>query len=233
MGTAGGPHGEPADTGPDGAGADGAAVVRRRRGAALEHSILEAAWKELAEVGYARLTMEGVAARAHTGKQVLYRRWSGRAELVIAAIRQHTGSILDDIPDTGALRGDTLAVLRRMVERQREVGNDVFHGLMAELPAIDAQQFTVLGGVMREILRRAAVRGEIGPGPMPARVATVPVDLLRHQMFLTAGEPVGEQVLAELVDEIFLPLVRVYADANADSAAPPVGRERAAGRSGR
>jgi AcrR family transcriptional regulator len=195
-----------------------AAGARRRRGAALEQSILEAAWKELAEVGYPHLTMEGVAARAHTGKQVLYRRWSGRAELVVAAMRQHTGSILDDIPDTGGLRGDTFAVLHRMVERQREVGTEVFHGLLAELPTLNPEQFTILGGVMVQILRRAAARGEIGPGPVPARVATVPTDLLRHQLLLTGDQPVSEQVVTEIVDEIFLPLVHVHADATAPAA---------------
>lgn len=36
----------------------------RRRGEVLENDILQAVWDELAEVGYTRLTMEGVAARA-------------------------------------------------------------------------------------------------------------------------------------------------------------------------
>ena len=206
----------------DGNNGEAPGTARRRRGPALEHSILEAAWDELSEVGYPRLTMEGVAARAHTGKQVLYRRWPSRAELVVAAIREHTGSILDVVPDTGSLRGDMLAVLHRMIERQREIGSDAFHGLMAELPALAPQLFTILGGAMREILRRAAARGEIGPGPVPARVATVAVDLLRHQLQLTAQHPVSEQVVHEILDEVFLPLVHVHADAPAP--APARGR---------
>ena len=36
----------------------------RRRGPGLEAAILEAAWEELTEAGYAALTMESVAARA-------------------------------------------------------------------------------------------------------------------------------------------------------------------------
>ncbi|HET6742594.1 MAG TPA: helix-turn-helix domain-containing protein, partial [Kribbella sp.] len=55
---------------------------KRGRGAELEAVLLDAAWAELMESGYARLTMEAVAARAQTGKQVLYRRWRNRAELV-------------------------------------------------------------------------------------------------------------------------------------------------------
>ena len=48
-------------------------TAQRRRGPELEAALLDAVWWELAETGYARLTMEGVAARANTGKQVLYR----------------------------------------------------------------------------------------------------------------------------------------------------------------
>src|ERR671937_754114 len=58
------------------------ALRTRRRGAALEAAILDATWTELAAVGYERLSMEGVAARAGTSKAVLYRRWPNRADLL-------------------------------------------------------------------------------------------------------------------------------------------------------
>jgi AcrR family transcriptional regulator len=180
---------------------------QRRRGAALEASILEAAWRELAEVGYARLTMEGVAARAHTGKQVIYRRWPNRAELAVAAMRHNTGSIVDDIPDTGDLRGDVLAVLGRMAQRQREIGPDLIHGLLTEADEVDPAFFTIMGGVMETILRRAAARGEIAATPLPQRVVTLPADLLRHELLL-ARDPIPDRTLVEIVDEVFLPLVR-------------------------
>jgi hypothetical protein len=47
----------------------------RRRGDALEHALLDAAWDELQAVGYAGLTIEAVADRAGTSRAVLYRRW--------------------------------------------------------------------------------------------------------------------------------------------------------------
>src|SRR5580658_8726409 len=61
----------------------------RRRGAALEHALLDAAWAELQDVGYAALTIEAVADRAGTSRAVLYRRWRNRPELVIAAMCRH------------------------------------------------------------------------------------------------------------------------------------------------
>ena len=183
---------------------------RRRRGAALEATILEAVWEELAAVGYSRLSMEGVAARARTGKQVLYRRWRNRAELVIAAMRHNTGSIADQIPDTGELRGDVLAVLRHMAQRQRDIGADVIHGLMAEASDLDPRFFTIMAGVMTTVLKRAAERGEIATADLSPRVITLPGDLLRHEMLLTR-RPISDRTLTEIVDDVFLPLLHATA----------------------
>jgi AcrR family transcriptional regulator len=192
---------------------------QRRRGSELESTILAAAWAELAEVGYARLTMERVAARAHTGKQVLYRRWRGRPDLVVAAIRGHTGSVVDDLPDTGDLRGDVLAVLRRLAARQDNVGSDVIHGLMAEAPDLDPQFLTAMTDVMTRLVTRAVARGEVDQVPRP-RVLSVPVTLLRNELLLTR-EPVAEATLVEIVDEVFLPLVRVAQSRSTGSESTP------------
>ncbi|MGI5232078.1 TetR/AcrR family transcriptional regulator [Actinoallomurus iriomotensis] len=185
---------------------DDAPAVRRRRGSELEAAILRATWEELGAVGYMNLTMEGVADRARTGKQVLYRRWRNRAELVLAAMRSRVVSIADDVPDTGELRGDVLAVLDRMARRYDDVGPDVVHGLMAEARDLDPVFFSIMTGVMETILRRAADRGEIRPGAVGRRITTLPADLLRHEMLLTSA-PVPESTLVEIVDDVFLPLV--------------------------
>src|ERR1700742_559320 len=62
---------------------------QRRRGEELEAALLDAAWDELVEAGFAKLTMESVAARAKTGVAVLYRRWPRKDDPVLAAIRVH------------------------------------------------------------------------------------------------------------------------------------------------
>ncbi|MFI9175942.1 TetR/AcrR family transcriptional regulator [Streptomyces lincolnensis] len=182
-------------------------MTTRRRGAALEADLLDAAWAELKAVGYSRLTMEGVAARARTGKQVLYRRWSTRADLVVAALRHHQGgSIGDRVPDTGSLRGDVLAVLRLMADRQREIGQDVVHGLLAEIGEQRVEVVGIMRNVMTTLLERAAERGEIPTAEVSPRIMNLPTDLVRHEIVLR-GEPVTERVLTEIVDEVFLPLV--------------------------
>ncbi|WP_427919968.1 TetR/AcrR family transcriptional regulator [Streptomyces sp. cg40] len=179
----------------------------RRRGAALEADILDAVWEELAEVGYSRLTMEGVAARARTGKQVLYRRWANRAELVKAALPHRTGFIVDQVPDTGELRADLLALLRLMIERQRQLGSDVLRGLLAEATDLDPKVFGIMHDILLTLLRRAAKRGEIPTADLPRRAVTVPADLLRYEM-VVSHEPVTDATLVEIVDDVYLPLLR-------------------------
>src|SRR6202044_2096505 len=89
---------------------------QRRRGEELEAALLDAAWDELAEAGFAKLTMESVAARAKTGVAVLYRRWANKDDLVIAALRHYGKTRPVWVPDTGTLRGDMLALLESVNE---------------------------------------------------------------------------------------------------------------------
>jgi len=60
---------------------------------------------------------------------------------------------------------------------------------------------------MQVILDRAAARGEIDPGRLSLRTASLPVDLVRHDLIMTQA-PVPDSTIVEIVDEIFLPLVR-------------------------
>jgi hypothetical protein len=58
------------------------------------------------------------------------------------------------------------------------------------------------------IVERAIARGELGPKKPPARVVSLPVDLLRHELLMTLG-PVAPQTITQIVDDVFLPLARV------------------------
>lgn len=185
----------------------------RRRGSALEDALLDAAWAELREAGYARLTMEGVARRAGTSRPVLARRWPTRPQLVIAALRRHRPMLSGEIPDTGNLRGDVLALLRQISARLAELGPDIFYGLAGEYfadpataPDFQAQVLHTGHEVMAAILKRAAGRGE-ARDDIPTRVATLPIDLLRHELLLRGLSPAGEHAITEIVDQVFLPLV--------------------------
>src|SRR5689334_10735904 len=86
---------------------------RRKRGAALEDAILDAAFDELSEVGYTAFSVEGVAARARTGKASIYRRWPTRAQLMLDALSAYLPTpekcgfpvtVTDDVSTADVLR---------------------------------------------------------------------------------------------------------------------------------
>lgn len=182
----------------------------RRRGPALENAILDAAWVELTTVGYRDLTMDGIARRAGTSKPVIYRRWPSRIDVVIAALRKRSGTLADRVPNSGSLREDVLSVLRHMTRRFSEIPPRARHGLIATAAAEASfgknPAAEVMPQVMREVLEHAVVRGEIPNARFSPRILRLPADLVRHEMMVTDA-PAPERVLAEIVDEIFLPLV--------------------------
>ncbi|KYF93183.1 TetR family transcriptional regulator [Sorangium cellulosum] len=192
---------------------DGVAA-ERRRGAVLELAILRAAAEELAEIGFPGLTMDGVARRAGTNKNAIYRRWPSRAALAVAAYRQLAADSAA-LPDTGSLRADALELLRGANRHWSSPLGDVLRGLLAGVggePELlrELQEASNDGGsaLWLSVLGRAVARGEAPPEALHPRVATAAVVLLRNE-FITRGAPsVPDSVLVEIVDEVYLPLIR-------------------------
>lgn len=88
-------------------------VSLRRRGAVLERAILDAALEQLSTVGWNGLTMEGVAARAQTGKAAVYRRWPSKEDLVADALQAGLPAF-DEAADHGSFREDLYRLGLRM-----------------------------------------------------------------------------------------------------------------------
>jgi len=188
---------------------------QRRRGEQLEAALLAAAWDELVEAGFARLTMESVAARAKTGVAVLYRRWHSKDDLVIAAIRHYGTAHPVEVPDTGSLRGDMIALLSSFSSTRvsfAAIVSAVFSGLLASTGLTPAQvREKILADRplhSDQIFARAHERGEIDLDRIPPAVLTMPFDLIRHDMLMTYKPIPPERVLA-IVDDLFMPLVAI------------------------
>ena len=185
----------------------------RRRGAVLDEAILRAAVDELTESGYAGLTMDRVAQRAGTNKNALYRRWPHRLALGIAAYRELTTTVQP--PDTGTLRGDVLEQLRRANQHWSSPLGAILRDLLAaaggasEFLAQLPEQSTDAGAATwLTILGRAVARGEASPEALHPRVATVAIVLLRNEYVLRGVPTAPDDVLVDIVDEVYLPLVR-------------------------
>jgi len=186
----------------------------RRRGPALEAAILDAAWDVLAEQGYPGFTYEAVAARAGTSRPVLYRRWPRHDDLLLATIDRYWSAHPIEVPDTGRLRDDAIGFLRnadvgrsrmitllsvRIMDYFRESGTSL-DDLRAAIGATDRPP------PFETIVARAVERGELTDRPRPPRVVNLPFDLYRHEVFMTM-RPVPDDVIHEIVEEVWLPLL--------------------------
>ncbi len=181
----------------------------RRRGVELEEAILQAAWEELMNVGYQNFTIEEVAIKAKTSKPVIYRRWTNREELILAAIQKNIPKPIEGIPNTGEIRNDVIIVLNRLNDLISKIGPETLHGLMSVLVDIPFSEILNMRrtNTMQTIIQHAIERGEIKEEKVSERIARLPVDLIRHEL-LTTYEPVSDNTIVEIVDDIFLPLIK-------------------------
>lgn len=189
-------------------------IATRRRGAALEQAILQAAWAELAEKGYAALTYESVAARARTGKHAVYRRWPTKEGLLLAVFAERGISAPRGTLDTGSLRGDVIAALRSANAAAGDIAAvfSVMVGLAFDDTTTTPAELRAMAlgdrpTAMYEIVERAQARGELPVVDIPPRILALPMDLFRHELLMTL-RPVPDGTIAEIVDDVFLPLLR-------------------------
>lgn len=101
-----------------------------RRSERSRRAIYDAALALVAEVGYPRTTIEGIAARAGVGKQTIYRWWGSKADVLLEAFLDlgdqaareagPAGGEPYAIPDTGDLAADLKAVLRATVDQLKD-----------------------------------------------------------------------------------------------------------------
>jgi AcrR family transcriptional regulator len=204
---------------PDAAATDPAADAApahatRRRGEVLERAIFAATLEQLATAGLARLTMEGVAEAAGTGKAALYRRWSDKEDLVFAAL----ASCLPDpasIPERGDLRGDLLAILGFYAQLYTMASGAAFRvvkeSALTERGRLQAMvRANVTGPAqarLRAALERAVQRGEARPLPAVDQTAAIGPALMSHYC-MTEAPAVPDGYVEHLVDQVLLPLLR-------------------------
>jgi AcrR family transcriptional regulator len=184
----------------------------RRRGRTLDDAILGAAWAELLDRGYADFTMDGVAKRAGTSRPVLSRRWQTRADLAVAAIGSYLQGNRISVPDLGSVRDELAMLLQKASEKGMRTVIRVLFSMRDYFvetdSSLDDLRNKLIGGSrpLDEVLQRGVRRGEIDPSKLTQRIASLPLDLLRHEVFMT-HKPVTKAVIAEMLDSIFLPLV--------------------------
>jgi AcrR family transcriptional regulator len=178
---------------------------RHGRSEAAREAVLQAADDLVAEIGYGRVTIEGIAARAGVAKQTIYRWWRSKTDILVDAFTADTDQELT-LPDTGALPTDLRAHLGELA-RFLEVSDAgaVFRALTGQ-----AQHDPELATRLRtEVLPRLRARDRVPFDRAAARgelPADTDIDLLIdrtvgpiHFRVLVTGEPVTPALLDTLV----------------------------------
>lgn len=179
-------------------------------------AICDATLALLAEVGYDRMSMDAVAARAHASKATIYRRWPGKRELVLEALSRRHGRP-EEPPDTGSLRADLVASLAAMARTADCDEGELMAGVlraMRQAPELGAcvrdQVVDRRREVIRAVVERAAARGELPPDVDHRARADLVHEVagaLWAQRVLVVGGAVDDAFIAHVTDDVLLPLL--------------------------
>jgi len=179
----------------------------RPRSAACDQAIVDAALEVFAAEGYDGFTIEAVAARAGVGKATVYRRYPGKAELIVRAVSCLTSAEVPE-PDTGTLRGDLAFVAHHLVHLlTRTIAGRCVPQLAVALRrsrALAREHRRFLAerrAVTRSVVERAMARGEVAPETDP----DVVTDLLVGPLFyrhLVSRAPLTDAYADEVVDSV-------------------------------
>ncbi|GAB7040591.1 MULTISPECIES: TetR/AcrR family transcriptional regulator [Catenuloplanes] len=170
-------------------------------------SILEAADDLLVERGYARLTIEGIAARAGVAKQTIYRWWPSKTDVLLEAFTTDAREALSP-PDTGELGTDLRLHLRGLATflTEHDAGA-VFRALHGEAQhdatlaaRLRAEHLSRQRELDRAPLERAVTRGDLPAGLDLDLLVDTLVGPIYYRVLVT-GDPVGAEFTDRLVDE--------------------------------
>lgn len=180
---------------------------RRRESSRL--AILDAALTLCREEGYAKLSVEAIAARAGASKQTIYRWWPSKGAVLLEALEQEVAGSAT-VPDTGDVVADMRTVVGNLVRRHADpnFGPHVA-ALIAESQqdralGLDALERFVRGrrAPLVERLRRAQQLGQL-PGSLdPEAILEVVFGALYHRLLLRSG-PLDAAYGSFVVDVVF------------------------------
>lgn len=186
-------------------------ATRPRVAGDREQEILETALAVLSEVGYDRMTMDAVAARAKAGKATLYRRWNNKLTLVIEALQAHKGP--PRLPDTGTLRGDLIAMACGIGGAADPAQVAQFTALITAIQRDEefaaAFRKEIVGpklAATKTIYARAQERGEVSADLDLDLIGPALAGILLHRNYLL-GETPDDDTVTRVVDHIIMPAI--------------------------
>jgi AcrR family transcriptional regulator len=161
----------------------------RPRDAALEDKVYDAVLSVYRRTGWSGFSLEAVAQAAGVGREALYRRWSGKAEMLAAAVHARS-PVLEPI-DTGSSHEDLAALARHFVASYRDPIGVVGLRMVLDSRTVPelAERFNAMTAGARLARTRAVVRRAVARGDLPvatsvtAVVATLTGATLSHVLY--------------------------------------------------
>jgi AcrR family transcriptional regulator len=200
------------------AGANSGRRPRARAGRKLDRTrdaaILDAALTVLAESGYDGMTIDMVAARARAARATVYRRWATKADLVLDAVARmsRTDAGLDQLPDTGTLREDMIAMILPQTIEEQQLRIQVLTSLLALSKTDRHLAETATGAGIgpwieanRVLMQRAVDRGEFPPADTTTLAEVIPMMCVCRAV---QQEPITREFSLALIDGVIIPALR-------------------------
>jgi AcrR family transcriptional regulator len=172
----------------------------------VERTILEVAGQLLSEGGFVALNYDDLAARARCSKATIYRRWSSKGHLAVAALAQ-----LPDPPPTPD-RGDLRKELRELLVGIARIFDEtsaikIMQSLIGErarnpeLADLLDRAFGTRRIGLSEVLQRGVARGELSPETDIELLMDLIVGPILCRVFCT-GAPVDPDFLGGVVESV-------------------------------
>lgn len=177
----------------------------RPRDARIAASVTAATFQLLEEGGYAAVNVGEVARRAGTSRPAIYRRWSGRAELVLAAIESRLTTPAP--PDTGCTLCDIADSLTIFLAAYRTIRPEVFSALYSECVLDPELRRRYLEAVIepsrravREMLQRAVARGDLRDDVDIERMLDIVAAFVHYRALF--GDHLGDEEAERTIETI-------------------------------
>jgi AcrR family transcriptional regulator len=171
-----------------------------------EERVLTAALELLARDGYVAVTLNALAARAGVAKTTVLRRWGSKAAVAAAAVERLALHSVD-LPESGTLRGDLIALQEKAVAVFTEGEGGFVPRLMRESghhPEIAGLLHTVIHTrrlAYHRILGRAIARGELDPDVDQDMIIDMLIGPIWTRLLITR-DPITDGLVEEIVDAI-------------------------------